>query len=113
MTLPLSVRPGSMSKLVCLRISRRFEFDSSLMRSGAVAIDQASGVPLLFVRGAPSKVQGLITPARLPSDFDQVNYASTGWTTAGLHLHWLRSYAKMMLQDCRTRSASETISALF
>ena len=57
-----------------LNILRRFEFESSLMRSGAVCVDSEGplGSALLFVRGAPSTVEHLVGTGRIPADFRQV-----------------------------------------
>ena len=60
--------------MTTLKVLKRFEFEASLMRSGVIAVDSAKpGSPaLLFVRGAPTKVQGLVSGDSLPPDFHQV-----------------------------------------
>ena len=62
------------SGMTTLKVLKRFEFEASLMRSGVIAVDSAKpGSPaLLFVRGAPTKVQGLVSGDSLPPDFHQV-----------------------------------------
>ena len=56
------------------KVLKRFEYEASLMRLGVIAVDRAKpGSPaLLFVRGAPNKVQGLVSDGTLPPDFHQV-----------------------------------------
>ena len=61
-SLPLRLkwdRPASLTKL---QVLKRFEFESRLMRSGVVAVDSEEdpNTALLFVRGAPAKVEELI-----------------------------------------------------
>ena len=73
--LPLYKGFHKSARTVTLSILRRFEFESSLMRSGAVCTDSA-GPPdsaLLFVRGAPSMVEQLVGTGRIPADFRQVH----------------------------------------
>ena len=69
----LAMQPGAASTLTTLHILKRFEFDASLMRSGVVVADKATPwKPLLFVRGAPSRIQALVISGRLPPDFNKV-----------------------------------------
>ena len=71
--LPLAMQPGAALALTTVDILKRFEFDASLMRSGVVVADKAApGDALLVVRGAPSRIQALVTPGMLPPDFNQV-----------------------------------------
>ena len=62
------------SGMTTLKVLKRFEFEASLMRSGVIAVDRAKprSPALLFVRGAPNKVQGLVSDDSLPPDFHQV-----------------------------------------
>lgn len=62
------------SGVTTLKVLKRFEFEASLMRSGVIAVDRAKprSPALLFVRGAPNKVQGLVSDDSLPPDFHQV-----------------------------------------
>ena len=93
--LPLAKQPGTASSLATLHILKRFEFDASLMRSGVVVADKtARGDPLLVVRGAPSRIQALVTSGMLPPDFNQVrtcccvsNISSEQVHTAGCNRH--------------------------
>ena len=57
-----------------MNVLKRFEFESRLMRSGVVAVDSQGqpGTALLFVRGAPARVEQLIKGGVLPSDYQQV-----------------------------------------
>lgn len=73
-SLPLRLkwdRPASLTKL---QVLKRFEFESRLMRSGVVAVDSEEdpNTALLFVRGAPAKVEELIRGGVLPADYHQV-----------------------------------------
>ncbi len=57
-----------------ISVLRRFGFDAPLLRSGVVAVD--SNAPpnsaLLFVHGAPSVIQQLVSKTTLPPDCRQV-----------------------------------------
>lgn len=68
--LPSNQSPG----VTALRILKRFEFEASLVRSGTIAVDQTTpGSPaLLFVKGGPTQVEGLIRGGDLPPDFHKV-----------------------------------------
>ena len=70
--LPLAARPGAASSLTTLQVLKRFEFDASLMRAGVMVAGSTAGGARLFVRGAPNKVQELVTSDKIPSDFHQV-----------------------------------------
>ena len=74
MSLPLRLRWGSPASLTKLQVLKRFEFESRLMRSGVVAVDKDEdpNTALLFVRGAPAKVEQLIRGGVLPADYHQV-----------------------------------------
>ena len=66
--------PAHKSQVTKLRVLKRFEFEGKLMRSGVVVEERDTpGSPaLLFVRGAPTKVAGLVGRDALPRDFQQV-----------------------------------------
>ena len=72
--LPLATLDGQSASLRTLRVLKRFEFDPALTRSGVIARDKSVNGALLFVRGAPHKVVGLVKGGALPSDFDQVHH---------------------------------------
>lgn len=73
-SLPLRVEPGRPTTITKLTVLKRFEFESRMMRSGVVAMDSEGqpGTALLFVRGAPARVEQLIKGGVLPSDYHQV-----------------------------------------
>ena len=64
----------SKSRTAKLTIAKTLEFSSQTLRSGAVVMsdDAPPGTALLFVRGAPGTVRGLVDPSSVPADFDQV-----------------------------------------
>ena len=74
MSLPLRREPGQPASLTKLQVLKRFEFEARLMRSGVVARDERSplGTALLFVRGAPARIEQLVKGGILPSDFHEV-----------------------------------------
>ena len=74
MALPVYRGKHKSAHTTTLSILRRFEFESSLMRSGVVCTDSGGppGSALLFVRGAPSTVEQLVGTGRIPADFRQV-----------------------------------------
>ena len=72
--LPLAALDGQPASLHTLQVLKRFEFDPALTRSGVIARDETPNGALLFVRGAPHKVVGLVKGGALPSDFDQVHH---------------------------------------
>ena len=57
-----------------LSILRVFSFQSHTLRSGAVVLsDQGPpGTALLFLKGAPDVIKGMVQPASVPPDFQQV-----------------------------------------
>lgn len=73
-TLPLAALDGGPASLRTLHVLKRFEFDPALTRSGVIVRDKSPNGALLFVRGAPHKVMGLVKSGALPSDFDQVHH---------------------------------------
>ena len=62
------------SGITTVKVLKRFEFEPSLMRSGVVVADRdkPASPPLLFVRGAPTKIEELVRGGILPPDFRQV-----------------------------------------
>ena len=73
-SLPLRLKIGRPASLTKLQVLKRFEFESRLMRSGVVAVDsdEDPNTALLFVRGAPAKVEQLIKGGVLPPNYHQV-----------------------------------------
>ena len=69
-SLPLHKKAGVMT----MTVLKRFEFEASLMRSGVVVSDRdrPNSPALVFVRGAPTRVEGLIRGGFLPPNFHQV-----------------------------------------
>jgi len=57
-----------------LTVLRRFGFEAPLLRSGVVAVDgaAAANTAMLFVHGAPSVIEQLVSKDTLPSDYRQV-----------------------------------------
>lgn len=57
-----------------LTVLRRFGFEAPLLRSGVVAVDSAAATntAVLFVHGAPSVIEQLVSKDTLPSDYRQV-----------------------------------------
>ncbi len=72
--LPLAALDGQPASLRTLQVLKRFQFDPALTRSGVIAADKSGNGTLLFVKGAPHKVVGLVKGGALPSDFDQVHH---------------------------------------
>ena len=70
MSVPL--RRGS--GVTVVKVLKRFQFEPSLMRSGVVVADRdkPAMAPLLFVRGAPNKIEELVRGGISPPDFQQV-----------------------------------------
>lgn len=62
------------SRVMALRMLKRFEFEGALMRSGAIVVDRDRpySKPWLFVRGAPGRIRGLIRESALPGNFNEV-----------------------------------------
>ncbi len=79
MSLPLRLKSGRPASLTKLQVLKRFEFESRLMRSGVVAVDsdEDPNTALLFVKGAPTKVEQLIKGGVLPADYHQVGLHGT------------------------------------
>ncbi len=57
-----------------LSVLRRFGFEAPLLRSGVVAVDSAAAAntAVLFVHGAPSVIEQLVSKDTLPSNYRQV-----------------------------------------
>ncbi|DBA92220.1 TPA: hypothetical protein ACH3X1_015928 [Trebouxia sp. C0004] len=93
-SLPLRLRSGRPASLTKLQVLKRFEFESCLMRSGVVAVDsdEDPDTALLFVRGAPTKVEQLIKGGVLPADYHQVlvEYAAQNFRLLALAVGELR-----------------------
>ena len=74
MSLPLRAEPNKPTTLTQLRLMKQFGFESGLMRSGVI-VEDSEGLPgaaLLFVRGAPAKVEQLVKGHQLPPDYTTV-----------------------------------------
>ena len=72
--LPRRPDAASASDMAHLRLLRSLEFDSEILRSGAVVLssDAPQGSALLFLRGAPAVIAALVDPASIPENFQQV-----------------------------------------
>lgn len=70
---------GRHAHTATLTILKRFEFESSLMRSGVLAVEdrpsqgRAPGSALLIVRGAAASIEGLIGRDQLPESYRKVS----------------------------------------
>ena len=75
-TVVLPRRPDSVSRSSSVKISilKTLEFSSQTLRSGVVVQSQDGprGSALLFLRGAPAVIRGLLDPSSVPANFDQV-----------------------------------------
>ncbi|KAL0024457.1 hypothetical protein WJX77_006172 [Trebouxia sp. C0004] len=91
-SLPLAALGGEAACVRTLQVLKRFEYDPALNRSGVVARDKSVHRALLFVRGAPHKVVGLVKGGALPPDFDQVvlEYAGQSFRLLALAAGTLR-----------------------
>lgn len=71
--LPIAGNRGN-TKICNLSVVRRFGFEASLLRSGAVAVDNqdSADTALFFVHGAPLVIQQLVCKDTLPADCQQV-----------------------------------------
>ena len=69
-------KPSALSdvRMATLTVLHVLEFNSQTLKSGVVVTsdDAPPGGALLFVRGAPGAIKGLVRPASVPADFDQV-----------------------------------------
>ena len=74
LSLPLRLQSDRPASLTKLQVLKRFEFEAQLMRSGVVAVDleEDSNMALLFVRGAPARIEQLLQGGGLPTDYHQV-----------------------------------------
>ncbi|KAL0045606.1 hypothetical protein WJX82_011184 [Trebouxia sp. C0006] len=72
--LPLPPSGKGKAKMCTLTVLRRFGFEAPLLRSGVVAVDgaAAANTAVLFVHGAPSVIEQLVSKDTLPSDYCQV-----------------------------------------
>lgn len=95
--LPQHADARSDSRSVKQKTLRVFEFNSQTLKSGVVVSsdDAASGTGLVVVKGAHTAIKGLMLPASLPPDFDQVCLLAALlllWTVCiyqGVHSHTL------------------------
>lgn len=77
-TLPLQSAHGRHAHTATLTILKRFEFESSVMRSGVLAVEgrpsqnRAPGSALLIVKGAAASIEQLVGRDRLPHDYRKV-----------------------------------------
>ncbi|DBA90734.1 TPA: hypothetical protein ACH3X1_003944 [Trebouxia sp. C0004] len=101
-TLPLHKKLRSV-QTCSLHVLRRFEFDSSLLRSGVVAREQGNkkGCALLFVRGGTSTIRRLLDKQTMPSDYSRVvdHYASQSYRLLAVAFGVLRDVAKLDLES--------------
>lgn len=67
-------RMQDVSRLIKVRIVKRFEFTSQTMMSGALAVpeDAPADTALLLVKGAPSVIRHMARPGSVPENFDAV-----------------------------------------
>ena len=73
-TLPRQADMRSAATTVKLDIVKVLDFSSQTLRSGVVVLssDAPRNSGLLFLRGAPSVIRGLVDSDSVPTDFDQV-----------------------------------------
>ncbi|KAL0030950.1 hypothetical protein WJX79_003464 [Trebouxia sp. C0005] len=99
-TLPLHNKLGSV-QTCSLQVLRRFEFDSSLLRSGVVAREHGDkkGCGLLFVRGGTSTIRRLLDKQTMPSDYSKVvdHHASQSHRLLAVACGVLHNVAKLDL----------------
>ena len=70
--LPRQRTAASSSGATKLSILKVLQFSSQTMRSGVVVSEAPSStVAMLFLRGAPAVIRGLVNPATVPEDFDE------------------------------------------
>ena len=72
--LPLPPSGKGKAKMCTLSVLTRFGFEAPLLRSGVVAVDSAAAAntAVLFVHGAPSVIEQLVSKDTLPFDYRQV-----------------------------------------
>ena len=77
-SLPMPSTNGRQAHTATLTILKRFEFESSVMRSGVLAVEdrpsqgRAPGSALLIVRGAAASIEQLIGRDQLPKSYRKV-----------------------------------------
>ena len=89
-TVVLPRKPNALSdaRMATVKMLHVLEFNSQTLKSGVVVLtdDAPPGGALLFVRGAPGAIKGLVRPASVPKDFDQVAFGThTHLTHARIH----------------------------
>lgn len=74
MALPLKLKSQQSARMTSLKVLKRFEFESQLLRSGVLVADSAgsSDEAIFFVRGAPSCIEQLLGKDQVPADYHQV-----------------------------------------
>ena len=79
-TVVLPRKPNALSdaRMATVKMLHVLEFNSQTLKSGVVVLsdDAPPGGGLLFVRGAPGAIKGLVRPASVPQDFDQVAFGT-------------------------------------
>ena len=80
MTLPLQTTRGRQDRQAIFHILKRFEFESSHMRSGVVAVEHHKGKHVtdgsLIIRGAAAVIERMIDKDVLPPKYRQVGLLS-------------------------------------
>ena len=74
MRLPLKVeRHAHSPKFATLKLLKRFEFESQLLRSGVLAVDSTGSADeaVVFVRGDPGSIEQVIGKDQVPADYRQ------------------------------------------
>lgn len=73
--LPLKSPNQKSARMANIRILRRFEFRSQLLRSGVVARHSADAPDhaYFFIRGAPGAIEQLVGADKVPLDYRQVS----------------------------------------
>ena len=71
MALPLKLEGQQSPSITSLKVLKRFEFESQLLRSGVLATDSAGPADeaIIFIRGAPASIEQLMGPLRVPADY--------------------------------------------
>lgn len=81
-TLPLQTTHSRKHRQATFNILKRFEFESALMRSGVVAVEQHKSKQqaahgMLIIKGAAAVLERMVGTDRLPP-----NYRKVGWYLA-------------------------------
>lgn len=73
-SLPLKLDGEHVACATTLRVLKRLEFDSQLLRSGVLAVDKSgsSDETVVFVRGAPSCIEQIMGKDKVPPNYRQV-----------------------------------------